>query len=305
MMALAALTLIVPVTANANIKNQTVDIKPTLAILDTALDTSLPEFKDKIVYEVCILEWPSCANGKVFMEGPGAAGMDKSFIVTRDFNHGTQMTSVALQNNPNMNVIFIRIVGNTKTGVRQTTGPTGVASALDWIFINKDRFNIKAVSMSQGHHNLINRAQYCPINTKVSTSLNKLLSVGIPAFFAAGNGRDYKRIDWPACHPEAIAVGATDQFGEIAIYSNADSNLLDFYANGSARVSLPGGSQANAAGTSVSAQVAAAQWVAIATAKPTLTYSQIYDLLSKTSKQTKSATVPLGKLIDLAGALNG
>lgn len=304
-MALVALTLVIPVTANANIKNQTIDLKPTLVILDTALDTSLPEFKDKIVYEVCILEWPSCANGKSFMEGPGAAGMDKRFIASRDFNHGTQMSSVAVQNNPNMNIIFIRIVGSTASGVRQTTGPTTVANALDWVYLNKDKFNIKAVSMSQGHHNLINLPQYCPNNSRVGKSISQLLSVGIPSFFAAGNNRDYKRIDWPACYPDSIAIGATDRNEEIAIFSNADSNLLDFYANGFARVSLPGGSQANAAGTSVSAQVAAAQWIALSTAKPTLTFKQIYDLISNTAKNTKSATVPFGKLIDLGKALNG
>jgi len=45
----------------------------TVAILDTALNTKLPVFKDKIIQEVCILEWNSCANGSNFMEGPGAA----------------------------------------------------------------------------------------------------------------------------------------------------------------------------------------------------------------------------------------
>ncbi|MEY3818657.1 MAG: hypothetical protein RLZZ425_112 [Bacteroidota bacterium] len=60
-------TMLITVEAKAETK------APTVAVLDTALDTSLPIFKDKIVYEVCILEWASCPNGQKFMEGPGSS----------------------------------------------------------------------------------------------------------------------------------------------------------------------------------------------------------------------------------------
>lgn len=62
----------------------------TVAILDTALNTSLPIFKDRIVQEVCILEFPSCANGKNFMEGSGAAFMPLKQMSLNGFNHGTK-----------------------------------------------------------------------------------------------------------------------------------------------------------------------------------------------------------------------
>ena len=58
--AILALILIAPATTHA-----VEATKPaTLAILDTAVDTSLPAFAGKIVHEVCILEWNSCPNGK-------------------------------------------------------------------------------------------------------------------------------------------------------------------------------------------------------------------------------------------------
>ena len=39
---------------------------PVLAILDTAIDTSLPGLQCKVVGEVCILEYALCPNGTNF-----------------------------------------------------------------------------------------------------------------------------------------------------------------------------------------------------------------------------------------------
>jgi hypothetical protein len=43
---LTALALLIPSTSHASIKNRTISV-PTLAILDTALDTSIPSIKGK------------------------------------------------------------------------------------------------------------------------------------------------------------------------------------------------------------------------------------------------------------------
>ena len=59
------------------------------------------------------------------------------------------------------------------------------------------------------------------------------------------------------------------------------------------------------AGTSASIQAAAATWLAISSAKPGLTYSQMYDLISRTSTSISNSKIKGGKLINLQGALNG
>jgi len=300
--ALIALTLLIPTTANAALKNQTTDL-PTLAILDTALDTSLPIFKDKIAYEVCILEWASCPNGQTFMEGPGSATLKKEMYSKGGFDHGTQMASVAVQSNPNMKIVFIRIIGQNINGDRQISYEDTVINALKWVSDNKDRFNIQAVSMSQGHHELSLYKDYCPITPKTKGLIQSLAVSNIPAFFAAGNNRDYTRIDWPSCIPESISIGAATKYG-IELYSNGDNALLDFYANGAMKVFLPGGTTKNASGTSVSTQVAASQWIAIKQAKPTMSLNDIYSLVSKTSVTVNSKS-NTGKLINLQGAING
>ena len=66
----------------------------------------------------------------------------------------------------------------------------------------------------------------------------------------------------------------------------------------------PGGNKINATGTSISAQIAAADWLAVKFAKPTLSYSQIYDLLSRTSRPV-SGRQGSATLIQLGSALNG
>lgn len=299
--ALIAAVLIAPSTAKAT----AVDITPSLAILDTGIQSSLPIFEGKIAQEVCILDWNSCQNGTKYQEGPGAASIPINIITKNGFDHGTQMASIAVANNPNMKIVFIRIIGHTSTGGRQLNYESTIAKALDWVALNKEKYNIKAVSMSQGHHQLSKTIDYCPKSFMLTDSIKNLISFNIPTFLSAGNGRDYKRIDWPACINEAIAVGATDQENEITRYSNYDPQKIDFYALGNTVAYNPDGQQKNVAGTSASTQVAASQWVMVSQAKPTLTYSQQYDLMKLKSKKVLNFMITGGDMIDAVSAING
>jgi hypothetical protein len=301
-----ALTMVIPSTSHADIKNRTVAV-PTLAILDTALDTSIPSIKEKLVYEVCILEWTTCPNGQSFMEGPGASHLPLSSITKNGFDHGTQMASVAIAANPNMNIVFVRVIGQNINFDRQITGEKTVYSALDWVYANKDKFNIQAVSMSLGDSNISGVGHYCPVTPNTQQSIKNLLSAGIPTFFPTGNGRNYNRIDWPSCIPESFAIGAGSRNG-IELSSNSDQLLTDFYALGNTKAIYPGNVVKNASGTSVSAQIAASQWIVLKQSKPGYTVQQISDLINKTStKINRGKKFPnsFGNLFDLGKALNG
>lgn len=301
-----ALTMVVPSTSHADIKNRTATV-PTLAILDTALDTSIPSIKEKLVYEVCILEWTTCPNGQSFMEGPGASHLPLSSITKNGFDHGTQMASIAIAANPNMNIVFVRVIGQNINFDRQITGEKTVYSALDWVYANKDKFNIQAVSMSLGDSNISGVGHYCPVTPNTQQSIKNLLSAGIPTFFPTGNGRDYNRIDWPSCIPESFAIGAGSRNG-IELSSNSDQLLTDFYALGNTKAIYPGNVVKNASGTSVSAQIAASQWIVLKQSKPGYTVQQISDLINKTStKINRGKKFPnsFGNLFELDKALNG
>ena len=302
--ALAALTLLIPTSANAALKNSTVVQKPTIAILDTAIDTSISSLQGRVAYEVCILEWNSCPNGQKFMEGPGSAVLPNNIITKNGFDHGTMMASTFASNNSAYNIVFVRIIGATATGVRQIANETTFVNALDWVYKNKERLNIQAVSMSQSNHNLMPGVNYCPNTINTQSKINSLVSSGIPVFLAAGNMRDIKRISWPACLDQSIAVGAATDYDEIPIWSNVDMNKSDLYDLGFAEVVSVGNKTVNISGTSVSTQIAAAHWLTIKDAKPTLTYKQLYDLIIQTSINIIGPNNVSGKMINLKGAIN-
>jgi len=304
---LVTITLAIPtISANAaSLQNNNV-AQPTIAILDTALDTSLPIFKDKILFEACVTQWASCPNGQFEMEGTGSSVIKPEWISKNGFDHGTQIASIAVATNPNVKIVFVRIIGANANGLRQSTGEATVYNALDWVIRNKDRFNIQAVSMSQGHSAGRNPdPNYCPSTPITEGKINQLMTAGVPVFFPTGNARNYSKIDWPACIPSSVAIGATMPAETIAIYSNHDPLLTDFFALGQVKATNPGGRVVNVGGTSAATVIAATQWATIKASKPHLTYSQIYDLISKTSKPTYNSKITGGKLINLGAALNG
>ena len=275
----------------------------TVAILDTALNANLSVFKDKIVHEVCILEWNSCANGSNFMEGPGAASMPAQFMSRNGFDHGTKMAHASVLTNPNIKIVFVRIIGATPTGVRQIANEDTFVKALNWVFANKDKFNIKAVALSQSHHNLSPMANYCPSTPNTEKMISALDASDVPVFIAAGNMRDAKRISWPSCIPQSVAVSAISVTDGPAVYTNYDSKLTDMFALGRLRLINPDGYLFNEDGTSVSAQIAASIYVGLKNKYPTYTKQQVFDLMKSKSYPVKSKTI-LGYVVN-GEALNG
>jgi hypothetical protein len=301
--ALVALSLLMPVSANANLKNN--NLKPAVAILDTAIDTSLPIFKDRIIQEVCLLERGPCPNGQKFQEGPGAASLPSNFITKNGFDHGTQMSYLAANANLDMNIVFVRIIGNNPDGIRQVATEETVYNALQWVIDNASKYNIQAVTMAQSARNFVAGTNYCPRTPTTQSKIKSLTDAGIPVFLPAGNDFDLTRINWPACLPESIAIGATTPTSAVAVYSNYDSKLIDFYAQGTTSSFGPGNVKVNVAGTSASIQIAAAQWIAIKSAKPSFTLSQMYDLVAKTAIRTSNSKVKNVLLINRDGAIRG
>jgi hypothetical protein len=298
---LISLSLVVPLTVHTA---SAATPAPTIAILDTALDSSLPAFQGKIVQEVCILQYGLCPNKQSFMEGVGAAAMSADTINLNGFDHGTQMASVFLKTNPNANIVFVRIIGDN-SGVRQPAGEATVYNALNWVKSNASKYNIQAVSMSQGHHNIgASGTDYCPKTPVTEQAVKDLIAVGIPTFFPSGNGRDYTRIDWPACLDVSVSVGYVDQQNEISASSNNDATKLDFFAPGFFTTAGPGNILKNISGSSSATQVMAANWIAYKSAKPSFTYDQILDSFRKTAVSTVGRQGTFTKLVDLTKALS-
>ena len=246
------LTLLAPASA---------ETKPSIVIIDTAIDSTAPQIKNNLIYEVCILESYKCPNGQFFQEGSGAATLPVSQAYSNGFEHGSIMTSIATQVNPNASIIFIRLAGITSKGTMGSMSDTQLTKSLDWVIANKTKFNIISVSASMGHHNLNKTGDYCPIkatHTQLVSNIKTLISLGVPTILASGNGSDILRVDFPACIPDAIAISAVDELTgpeyRIALYSNGGPSV-DYYSLGTFNTPIK-----RAMGTSASAVAFSSYW---------------------------------------------
>lgn len=290
--------------------------EPTLAILDTALDTSIQSIGSRVVAEVCILDWPSCPNGKFFMEGPGSSVLPMKFLSTNSFNHGTQMASAAIAANPNINIVFIRIVGNTTKGAQQTYGLNTLVNALTWVNNNKAKYNIVAVASSHATNapviKKLSGTNYCDV-TSVDQVISSLNNSGVPVFFPSGNSAgDPKmkgKIEWPACISQSIAVGGVETLNldkpQISLVSNYDKNLIDLWGEVQQPTIYPGNVSGYSYGTSVSVQVIAAKYVQLKSLKPTLTATQLISLMKSASVPVENSAGQFVNLFSLSKAING
>lgn len=314
-MALIATTIaITAMPAQANLKPKT--SVPTLAILDTALDTSIPSISSKVVAEVCILDWPSCPNKKSFMEGVGSSVLPMSMLSTNNFNHGTQMASAAIAANPNLNIVFVRIVGNTTKGGQQTYGLNTLVNALTWVNNNKAKYNIVAVASAHATNApVIKRpagTAYCSA-TPLDAVISNLNNSGVPVFFpsgnSAGNAKMQGKIEWPACISQSIAVGGVETLNldkpQVSLTSNYDANLVDLWGEVQQPTIYPGNVNGYSYGTSVSVQVVAAKYVYLKSLKPTLTSSELISLMKKASDPVENSYGQNVYLFNLSKVING
>jgi hypothetical protein len=143
--------------------------------------------------------------------------------------------------------------------------------------------------------------QYCPTFPRTVSAVQSLGSMNIPVFSAVGNARDYSRVDWPSCIPEVVAVGAVDQIGEIASYSNNDSALLDFFALGNMPAVGPGNVSKNIAGTSSATQVAAAAYLRLSNTTGK-SGSELINIMSSNAIKTAGRQGTFNKLISMSSA---
>ena len=206
------------------------EIQQSLVLIDTGVNTSL---FPNVIYEVCTVESGLCPNGKSFMEGIGASNLPKTTNAT--FNHGTQLLSIITKVNPNLKVIPIRIVGMTDTGAPYLYSLASVKSALDWVVSNRERFNISVVSLSQGRV-----YANCYMPDGMAKGLAQLKANNVQVVVSTGNNSNRTAMFSPACSPDAISVGATDNPAIKAgvAWNKTATPYIARYSNGNAQTTL-------------------------------------------------------------------
>lgn len=268
----------------------------SIVIIDTAIDTTLPELQGKVVHEVCLMEELQCPNKKSFQEGPGSATLPTSQIYSGGFEHGTRMAQVAIKTNPNINIVFIRIFPMGKNGTvahNAANANSTVKQALDWVAKNKVKFNVVAVSASIGHRPLDTTSTYCKMRRKFDVDLIKsiasLKSIGVATVFASGNNGDKARINYPSCLPDAIGISSVGPRGNTENYAN-DAVEVDFYALG--RYDLSSGA---VSGTSAATAAFAAYWAKYYGGNYQLTYDYLKSIATVSDTNKNNTVVDILK----------
>jgi hypothetical protein len=243
------------------------DPAPSIAVIDTGTNPSL--FKDSIAYEVCLLtsSW-KCPNGKPTMEGAGASALPAT--KNKDMSHGTEMISLILRFNPAAKIIPIRIVGMTPAGNPGLYSLDDVQNAITWIVANRVKYNIAVVMLAQGKI-----FPNCKVPSGMTESIASLKAANVPLIAAVGNNGNRTAVFSPACLPDTVSIGATDNpwpgvqpieydknaIPYIARYSNGATGQTDFFLNGRWNVTKLDGTQRFQVGTSNSTAVMSALWL--------------------------------------------
>ena len=253
------LSLATPVAATQTPKS--------LVIIDTGISSQVSSLKASLIDEACFIEFGKCPNGLNNMFGLGAATIDPAMVKDRTLSHGTQMTSVALQIDPALKVVMIRVVGVSAKGFANTYRTGVITKALEWVNQNASRLNVGAVSISLGR--AYSQSQ-CPIESDLQQQVIDLASKDIPVIASAGNGSSRVKIDYPACIPQVIAIGATDTryssrctagwIYPVMAISNSSADL-DYFTLGRFETTNIFGEKSVQLGTSVSTVAFASQLV--------------------------------------------
>jgi len=275
--------------------------KPSIAIIDVGFNTAL---FPNISTEACFLTYGLCPNGKSSMAGAGAANTGitpNASLSGNGFYHGTEMASIINKVNPEINIIPIRVVGMAPNGLPLFSTPEDLKNALDWVVANQANLTIIGVNISMG-----GTTSSCSAPSGMSADINALKALDVPVIVASGNNAIRTAMAFPACLPNVISVGATDNpalLGGIAYdinakptiarYSNGNTSTT-FYLNGRWMVKQPDGSIKFSVGTSCAAAGLSGWW----SVNKKETYSATYNWLNSISIPTSNEWLT-GKFIPL------
>ncbi len=247
----------------------------TIAILDTGVDSSHPFLSGQVAEEACFSTATStiyqlsslCRNGldTATIEGAGAP-CDAS---VRGCDHGTHVAGIAAGKKTKLpdgreisgvaydaKIIPIQVFTLFKDPRVCSVGempcirtfPSDQLRALEHVQSLSSKYKIAAANMSLGGDR---NEVPCDATSLLTSEINRLRGLGIATVVAAGNDGYYNAISSPACVSTAIAVGATNKDGKLAIeYSNTSSDV-DFLAPGTGIISSANGQFSAKSGTSM------------------------------------------------------
>jgi subtilisin family serine protease len=274
-----------------------------VAVLDTGIDASHPDLKDRLVAEACFCAGADgsgcCPNGTTKQEGAGSAKDDDG--------HGTNVAGILAGGGkvaplgvaPDASLVAIKVVGKLATG----SSVSGFISGLDWVVATRP--DVKVVNLSAGTANLFpgtcdNDASF---TQAFASAINKLKARGTSMFAATHNQGNPTSIAAPACVGAAIAVGATYDsnvgtvsFGcvdattaadQVACFSNMSPKVKIVAPGGALTAAGLGGGTSTYIGTSQASPVAAGVAALLYSAKGSISPDEVLNALVSSGVSVK------------------
>lgn len=171
----------------------------TVAVIDTGLDYTHPLLKGNYV--------------------TGYNFVDNTSEPTDYLRHGTHVSGIIGATDPKVGIATdVGLIGLQVFGTRSLSYNPAIEKALQWVYANREKYNIAAVNMSIGGGNYTSKAQV--VGDLISDDIQTLEKVGIPVVTAAGNGyqaNQTQNLASPAIQ-STIAVGSVWQDNKYASY---------------------------------------------------------------------------------------
>lgn len=175
----------------------------SVCVLDTGVDYRHPDLSGRFV------------GGIDFVNGDTDA-LD-------DHGHGTHVSGIVARTAPQARIVPVKVC-DSGGGCTAST----ILSGIDYCINRSLELNISVMSGSLGDGGQYD-ASTCP--NWFDSALAFGDSLGVVSVYASGNNFYQNGINYPACSPFAISVGATDKQDGIASFSNRGSRL-DVFAPG-------------------------------------------------------------------------
>lgn len=246
-----------------------------VAIIDSGVDLNHPDLIPNLLPNGYNFGDDNSNPQDVLGHGTQVAG-----IVAARQNNGTGVSGLA----PEAKILPIKI----NAGGQRTFSSDRLASAIAYA-VNHDA-------------RIINLSQTVSQETQVvRDAIQAALDVGVIVVAAAGNadtGRSGGAVEFPANMPGVLGVAATDQFNQLASWSNFGREIL-VAAPGSSILStaLGGGVVAsNPGGTSFSTPVVSAAIADMLSINPTLPVETVFSQLRETASAIGNGLYTFGKL---------
>ncbi|MBW2272379.1 MAG: S8 family serine peptidase [Deltaproteobacteria bacterium] len=195
----------------------------TVAVLDTGVARNHPDVASAIIAEQCFCSGGGgcCLGGNATRSGWSAA--------YDDHHHGTHVTSIITGKGlvapvgvaPGTRIVAVKVLDANN----RFCCSSDVIAGLDWILANRP--DVRVVNMSLGTDTIYEGD--CDTQTAstmaYARAIDALTERGVAVFAASGNAASPNAMKAPACVANAISVGAVDDDGKVARFSDSGATL--------------------------------------------------------------------------------